>query len=104
MNLDLHIQKYLEIKLTDLPDNKFYDSWEKGLTIEEMAKIVVKDTIWNDVYLESIDTKKDPNIKINDCKVSSEDPDLTESDDDNESDTNENDTIPLKQSSQKSSC
>ena len=47
-----HIYSKLKIYLTDLPDNTFRIDFDNNLSPKEMAKKVVKDTEWEELYLK----------------------------------------------------
>ena len=47
-----------KIILDDLPDNTFWDDWNNGLSINDMASKVVKDTLWEDYYKEQLENQK----------------------------------------------
>ena len=56
--VDLKIKKTINISLDDLPDNTFWDDWNNGLSINDMASKVVKDTLWEDYYKEQLENQK----------------------------------------------
>ena len=46
-----YIYSKLKINLTDLPDNTFRIDFDNKLSPKDMAKKVVKDTEWEELYL-----------------------------------------------------
>ena len=46
-----YIYSKLKINLTDLPDNTFRIDFNNNLSPKDMAKKVVKDTEWEELYL-----------------------------------------------------
>ena len=57
--INYYINEILEISITDLPDNTFREDYDNGTNIFDMLKKIVRDTEWEDYFLEKIKTHKD---------------------------------------------
>lgn len=50
--VDNYIYSILKINLTDLPDNSFRIDFDEGMSYKDMADKTLKDTMWEELYLE----------------------------------------------------